>query len=559
MHLIKEIVHVKQGDKIVQIPELRELYDWQRPYWVTKKGFRNHEDKKEWEDLEKLDRFRARQCDLPVAVARSLGEPRLAGDMRRINASPYVYGTDILSTALVKQQYQAKWPTLNTPYRAAPFDVETDVVHGTNEIIIATLAFGKKVTTAVTKKFVEGEINVVQRLHEKLKKYLSAMEREKVDAHGDPTGEVNVVDILAKRGIEWEVVVVDREIDVVKHIFTRAHEWKPDFISVWNLDFDIPRVLAACDRAGVDPKDIFSDPSIPKEYRFFRYKRGNTVKVMASGKRSPIKPPQQWHTVYCPASFYVIDAMCSYRHIRQGAGDEPSYSLGAIMNKHFGGRKLQFKEAEGFSGIEYHQFMQSQHPLEYIIYNVWDSVGMEELDEETNDLSLSLAMYSGASDFENFKSQPRRLVDKLHFFCLENNRVISSTSHEMADDFDDETVDAEGWIVTLPAHLVLDNGLNLILENPWMKTNIRVHVADLDVSASYPNGGVVFNISKETTSKELISVAGIDDSIVRMQGINLSGGPTNAVEFCTQMYGLPTLEQALGHFQSYLAESEVRH
>lgn len=62
----------------------------------------------------------------------------------------------------------------------------------------------------------------------------------------------------------------------------------------------------------------------------------------------------------------------------------------------------------------------------------------------------------------------------------------------------------------------------------------------LDVSASYPWGEACLNISKKTTHLELIDIEGISEHVRRMQGINLSGGATNAVEFCTAMFGLPT-------------------
>ena len=62
----------------------------------------------------------------------------------------------------------------------------------------------------------------------------------------------------------------------------------------------------------------------------------------------------------------------------------------------------------------------------------------------------------------------------------------------------------------------------------------------LDVSASYPWGEACLNISKKTTHLELIDIEGISEHVRRMQGINFSGGATNAVEFCTQLFGLPT-------------------
>lgn len=70
----------------------------------------------------------------------------------------------------------------------------------------------------------------------------------------------------------------------------------------------------------------------------------------------------------------------------------------------------------------------------------------------------------------------------------------------------------------------------------------------LDVSASYPNGECVFNVSKETTKRELCKVEGVSEFTQRMQGINLSAGPSNAVEFCTTMFKLPTFGQLLEEF-----------
>jgi hypothetical protein len=61
------------------------------------------------------------------------------------------------------------------------------------------------------------------------------------------------------------------------------------------------------------------------------------------------------------------------------------------------------------------------------------------------------------------------------------------------------------------------------------------------VSAAYPTNELVFNVSRETTSKELICVAGIDEFTQRMQTINFSAGHVNAVEFCTKMLDMPSL------------------
>ena len=423
LHTIKEILHYSDG---TTKPNLRLVRNFKRPFYITQKGHRNHEQKKEWTDLSTVTKYESTQANLVYSISKALGEPWFRGDARKQARSPFLYGSDILSTAVIKRSYQDKYPTLITPYSVSTFDVETDVVHGTDQITMGTLAYGSKVFTAIQRSFVAGHADALGRLPVLLNKYLSTY--------------------VEKREIQWEVVLVDSEADVIIECFKRAHVWQPDFVAIWNINFDLPKMLTALERANIDPKDVFSDPSVPAAYRHFKYKQGSSKKVMASGKVTPIKPSAQWHTAYCPSSFYFIDAMCAYKHIRIGSQEEPSYSLDNILQKHLGIRKLKFKEAEGLTGIDWHQFMQERHPLEYVIYNVFDCVSMEELDEVTTDLRLTLPLFSGCSDFANFKSQPRRLVDNLHYFCLEHGKVIGSTSDQMTDELDPLTIDIKDWI-----------------------------------------------------------------------------------------------------------------
>ena len=534
LHVVKEIIHTKDGKTA---PNLRLIWDYKRPFWITKKGCRNHQQKKEWEKLDNLQQFSCTQSNLISSVAQAMGEPWYKGDLRKLCRSPYIYGADILSTALIKQRYKAQYPDVSTGFSVACFDVETDVLYGTEEIIMATLSYKDRVVTCIQKSYFEGHVRIEEQLMEKMDKYLS--------------------EYVEKRKIKWEIIIVEDELEAVTTCMKRAHEWKPDFVAIWNITFDLGKIINALEKRGVDPKDVFSDPSIPQAYRFFKFKIGPSQKVTASGKVTPIKNAARWHTVFCPASFYLIDAMCAYRHIRTGDPEEPSYALDEILDKKLGIRKLKFKEADGYERLEWHQVMQKNFKFEYVIYNVFDCVSMEELDEKTNDLVLTLPMLSKNSDFENFKSQPRRLVDDLHFVVQEKGLVIATTSDEMQTEDDEDTVDLTNWITTLPAHLVVDNGLKIIEENPSLSTNIRVGVGDLDVKAAYPTNEVIFNVSKETTIKEICSIEGISDATYRAQAINLSGGHTNSVEFCQFMFGLPSLDKMLQHYHDVKNGAEV--
>jgi hypothetical protein len=528
LHMVKENIHLKDG---TTVPHLRYLRDFERPFWITKPGFRDHKDKKEEEDVSKLLEFKSTQSQLNRNIARALGNPGFRGSYKQLSNSPFLYGADIPSVSVIKRKYQNNFPDLNTQYSVAAFDTEKDMVHGTDEINMATVSYKGRVYTAVQRFFVEGHADVINRLQEKFKYYLGDF----TNSNGES------VDFIKKRGLQWEVEIVDSEVDVIRRCMQKAHEWKPDFMTVWNIDFDMPLMLHALEKKGVDPADIFCDPSVPRNFKFFKYAPGPTQFVSASGKVKPLKNHERWNTVHCPSSFYWIDGMCAYKLIRIADGEEPSYALDAILDKKLGIRKLKFKEADHLHKAEWHMFMQSNYPLEYVIYNVFDCISMEELDETTLDLSLQVPSMAGCADFAKFKSKPTRLVSELHYFLLEKNKVIGTAGDSLKTPLDDLTIANSEWIITLPAHLVADNGLCIIEEDPTLRTNIRIQVADLDVSASYPNGGSVFNICKRTTWRELCSIEGVSELERRRQGINLSGGPVNAIEVAVGLFNCAEL------------------
>jgi len=70
------------------------------------------------------------------------------------------------------------------------------------------------------------------------------------------------------------------------------------------------------------------------------------------------------------------------------------------------------------------------------------------------------------------------LVDALNFEALEKGLVIATTSDEMTEEFDTETLELTGWILTLAANLVINNGLRPFKDVPELITNIRAHLGD---------------------------------------------------------------------------------
>ncbi len=528
IHVVKERLTLADGSTR---SNLRFIQNFKRPFFITKPSFRNHEQKKETEDLDKVIETKVTQSELRNAVAKALDKPWSKDGLKQLSASPFLYGTDMSSTSLIKYEYQKRYPEANSAFSVCTFDIETDVVNGTELLIMATITFQNKCFTAILKDFVKGFSHVEDLLRIKANEYIQ--------------------DYLEKHGMVPEFYIADDHVDLLKEVFKRLHEWQPDFLAIWNMNFDVPHVLKALQHYGVDPREVLCDPSIPEEYRICRYKQGPNKKVTASGRVIPISPASQWHTLFLTASFYVIDAMCTYKQIRLADQEEPSYALDAILGKRLGIRKLKFEQAEGYSGLKWHQFMQTQYKLEYIIYNIFDSLSMLELDMVTKDLTLTLPSYAGVSDFSEFKSQPRKIADAFYFFCLEHNKVLgtvppseqkietdmeeASDDEEEDEDYNDETLNLRGWVTTLPSHMVVP-GLCLIEEDPTIATNIRTHVFDSDAVSAYPTCISVANVSKSTTKREIIKIGEIDEEVFRLQNINCLFGRVNSLEYGVEMF-----------------------
>jgi len=541
VHIVKECVHYSDG---THRPHLRCIQEYQRPFWITKKGYRNHEQKKEWEQIDRLDQYTCTQSDLKDRIAKAIGRTYSRESLRQLLNSPYVYGADVSASVLIKKGYQTQWPNVNTPYQVATFDVETDMLHDHGQIIMATATFQNKIYTAVQADFINGIAEPIKQTEFKTRQYLG----EYLDRHQ----------------LECEMVICPDEISVVKAVFAKLHDWQPDLLSIWNIDFEATKLIAACERAEVDPRTIFCDPSIPMPFRIFKYKQGKKKRISASGRVTPIKPAAQWHVVHCTSSFYWIDAMCVYKQIRLSKPEERSYSLDAILNKVLGIRKLNFTEADKYKKAQWHQFMQRHYPLEYIVYNRFDGWSMQELDMKTKDLAVTMPVFAESSGFEIFDSQPKQICTALYFECLEQGLVIGTTGSTPkkeivpvyeedepidSDEEEDDVLGLDGWIVTLKSINMLEDGVACIEEFPNHKTALRQFVFDSDSTAAYPSATTVGNVSKETTKYEIISIDGIDEAVFRLANINMLSGPPNAIQYCTTMFGFPTATELLALYQ----------
>lgn len=456
IHFIKEVEHLPDG---TLKPGKRILKDFKRPFWVTREGFQNHEKKKEWEDIKRLKRYESTQSQLTRNVARAIGRPGMKGGLRQICDSPYIYGADVTSGSILKNKYHKAFPGVFTPSTVAVLDIETDVLEGTEEPIIVGMSFRDKAVVAVHEHWFGKHVDPDSIIQKKFTELLGEYQED--------------------RNIKLKVIMCQTPSECCAEVIKLAHEWMPDLITCWNMSFDLREIEKCLIRGGYDPAHVFSDPDVPDEFKHYRFVEGPSQKITSSGKVMPLAPAERWHRVECPATFQFVDSMCVYYMLRIALGKEPSYGLDAVLEKNLGVRKLKFKEAEHKTGLAWHKFMQKHYKPEYVIYNIFDCIGVELLDDKSSDLSRTLPIQAGDSLYDYFNKQPRRLVDELHFICLEQGLVMATTPSSMKDEeLDNLTLDVDGWIVTLPSIMTAENGVKCVSELPELITFLRLFVAD---------------------------------------------------------------------------------
>lgn len=531
---VKEVIHLKDGRSI---PNIRFIENLKRPFYVTKKAYATYTQKKEWEHIDKLDKFESTQVNLTRRITEVLGYGNPKLPLKQLAASPYIYGTDIHPRAIVKRSYRKRWPNAFRPNRVAVLDIETDVNGFYSKLvpeapILVSLTMKEKVFVGIHSEWLpDTEMNrriILSTIEDNIPEISSRGCKGNIELFFSPSPA-----LLCKTAID------------------RAHSWMPDFVAIWNINFDIPRIVETLESEGYALDEVFSDPKVPAKYKHFRYIEGPAVKE-SGDKTTNLSPEDRWHVVECPASFYLIDAMCVYNIIRRAQGKSKRYTLDYILDANIKRNKLTFVFDDinnKTKGVEWHSIMQRNHRPEYVAYNVFDCIGVELLDEKTLDLSTQISVLSEVSEYDIFHSNPRQTSNDLDEFCREEcGRIVGSVASEMCIDVDSYVLDPKDWICTLSPNNIRNKGVKLIKELPNLNSLVYVYGFDVDMVATYPHSQIINNMSKEGCRLEAGNIRGLTTLERKLVGINLIGGVVNAIPLGMQVLKAPSPFELLDEF-----------
>ena len=495
-------------------PNLRVIKDPTRKFYITLNQFRNHKFKKEFEDINKLEEFRCKDSELKTKLAAALGYPSWKHyvGLRELCGSPYVYGADIDTETLIKQAYLKIQPEgKSAKITVGAFDIETEV-HGEGRINVITFIHERDIYTAALK--------------DSCKIYSVSDDILNIDVNVRPrqaTYEecLSVIDRvigseLTKHNFKLHLELVDGELELLVTIFKHIHECKTDIVGIWNILFDIPKILERLNVLGVDPTDIFCPPELPKRYRVCEFKEDNNPNAEHI--------VDKWHWFSCTGYTQFIDSMCLYGRLRKVDGKDISYSLDYISNKELGQGKLHLGE------ITNHYWSQTYDFLRYIAYNINDVLIMQLMEFKNHDID-SLIGLSDCSLLKNFSKQTIMVRDGDYVYALENGHVPASVGPSMYTQWDSEMPKAGGTV--LPPEKAV-GARAAIVKGMYDRTQVSLFVNDLDESGMYPSALRLANISKETYYGSVLNINGYDKI-----HIELLGQATISPEaYCVQAYKL---------------------
>jgi len=392
---ISEIDH----DTNAITPKLKIIKNPKRSFYVTKPKFRTHKFKKEVAPLTELDRYDCYNYELPQKLSEVLGVYSKRNDIRALCKSPYVYGADIKIEALIKMRFLNKYGLNRLKLRTGFLDIETSIEN--KNIILISYTHENKVYTAIAKQYmfetdangnrVPFDLNEVMRVAKiEYKKYIN------------------------QYGFTFELFESTNEMDLIKWIMARIFENKTDFIGIWNMNFDIPYIINRIKAHGLNPKDIFVHPEVPNDCRTFYYRQDNSKVSHMTLK---------WHWLTAPGYSQFIDSMGLFSQCRRTSKFRTSYTLDSVLKDYIDtGKKTLGDEGS-------HYVMQTQRFKEYILYNMFDVIGLQLLEWKNQDMT-QMVIYSGETPVGSFSYRTVVTTNKLYNALMKKGMIPSSVSYE---------------------------------------------------------------------------------------------------------------------------------
>ena len=495
------------GEKHLQV-----INDPKMRIYFEKPEFRNHTYNKNHESVERLNHVVVPYNHIPEVIAADYQKqtgmkPKYQqgryGEFRQqMLKYPYVYGADYD----IRAYYRYMWLKTMDNDRQKPItkgflDIEVDSYESTgfadpsiNPIDLVTLIDGSTMTSYTfalhgvdyKPKFYAKMDEETERKEEERKRLYESRTLQQQDFadHVDDI-EKEVHDLFDEDygKLEYKWYFYNDERQMLIHLFQLIHKLKLDFISVWNINFDVPYMMERMTHLGLDYKEVMCHPDFPHKTCYFKKDTRN------------FEVKNKSDFFFCSSYTVWIDQMKNYAAIRKGREELRSFSLNYIAKKVLNDEKLDYADVGNIKTLSYKDYKK------YFIYNIKDVLLQIGIENRTNDVDYVYTVsYLNATPYESIFKQTVKLRNTQYIRFLEMGYVpgenINTGSYEKSEDEEDEGQETgfEGALVGDP-RLVLNVGKKRFGKRT---NNIFDCSIDMDMSSFYPSSIIAMNIDAST-------------------------------------------------------------
>lgn len=413
--------------------EIKTFKNKKMSVWITKPHLQQGQNTKLLcEKKENLDRLIVDPCYMVQDVGRHLFPDKRYVRYGQVMNSPYVYGADIPMEVRIKQRYLQQSEDRVKEYSVSALDFETSVLPPAE---INGLDYGAVIissycdTTGQIHQYVNVDFLVGIDLDTAAQKIGNEFLKDFQYLYDNCNAACRKV--LDKYKPTLTVHLIENEREVLVQTCRIHHVAKADFCSIWNIDFDVPKLLDRMDVHQMDHGDYLCHPDIPPGLRVCEYHKDNNKNLQ--------HPTHAWHFFECSGFTQFYDAMGLYVRLRKHKGVLDSASLEAIATTILGCGKVDIEDKG-------HYIMQKFHKIKYCSYGAIDPLLNFCIEKVVNDIP-SLAALTEYTHLRNFAQQTVMLIHRFFAYCLENGVVSGSQSGRMTKDSDSEIENVGGNVI----------------------------------------------------------------------------------------------------------------
>lgn len=559
-----DVLYVIYKDKYT---DEKLLYTEKKPkytYYVAKEEFRNYDYHMHQFPIKNLDEITCEYRSLPFSVADNCGDSSLKSlfkssiqqgqykVFRKIHSmANYVFGSDIPIETYAKIQYILNYRSNTDVYNVSRIflDIEVDGIHvkgfpQSGECPINAVTIIDEPSKTCYTFLLRNEDNP---LIEEFEKNITPFKQDLHDSFDEIYGH-----------LEYKIFMYDREIDLIKDMFSLIHTLKRDFCLIWNMSFDIPFIIERIKNLGYEPEDIMCHPDFETKLVYYKPTSSRVIE-------------NKTDRVICNSYTTYLDQCTIYAGLRKGQGTIGSKKLNDVGRTEVHDEKIDYHEVADFKNFPYQDY------TKFVKYNIKDVLLQFGIDKVTSDLDeLYIRAFLSATPYELAFKQLTFLKNRAYVSYYKQGLIICNTEeydevaqrnilYEIYGDGKEEDEDEE---TQFPGALVADplNNSNTGIELFGKQSKyIYDDSIDEDFSSMYPNVNITFSISATSLIGKLHLNVPIDN-VKRFYNISIKdieqwdAGREFIEDYLTEHYtilgniyfNLPTGDELINKFKGEL-------